>query len=137
MPNDLTLTTRGLPAPGGPTRVDRTFQWLFVGDTLTIPKHQCGQTDFCADDSEQHTWLEQHGAAWMHAVWDCVWQWNTPAARDDFMAALAPLDPSHDKVAPALRKLDRPGATGKARAARALLALDRPNLAAAVPALER
>lgn len=137
MPNDITLATCGLPTPGGPTLVDRTFQWMFVGDTLTIPKHQCGQTEFCADDSEQHAWLERHGAAWMHAVWDCVWEWNNPAARDDFMAALAPLDPSRDEVAKALRKLDRPGATHRARAAKALLALDQPNLAAAVPALER
>lgn len=137
MPNDLTLTTRGLPAPGGPSWADRTFQWLFVGDTLTIPKYQCGQTDFCANDSEQHAWLERHGAAWMHAVWHCVWEWNNPAARDDFMAALAPLDPSHDKLASALRKLGGPRATDRARAAKALLALDQPNLAAAVPALER
>lgn len=137
MPNDVTLTTRGLPTPGGPTAVDRTFQWMFVGDTLTIPKYQCGQTEFCANDSEQHAWLERHGAAWMHAVWHCVWEWNTPAARHDFMAALAPLDPSHDAVASALRKLGAPKPTSKARAAKALLALDQHNLAAAVPTLER
>lgn len=137
MPSDVTLTTRGLPTPGGPTWADRTFQWMFVGDTLTIPKYQCGQTEFCANDSEQHAWLERHGAAWMHAVWHCVWEWNNPAARYDFMAALAPLDPSHDKVAPALRKLDKPGAKDRARAAKTLLALDQPNLAAAVPTLER
>lgn len=137
MPNDLTLTTRGLPAPGSATCVDRTFEWFFAGDTLTIPKSQCGQTDFIARDSAQAAWLAERGPEWLHGVWDCVWAWNTPGARDDFMAVLAPLDPQGDKVTRALRKLDRPNAAGRVKAATTLLALDRPNLAAAVPALER
>lgn len=137
MPNDLTLTTRGLPAPGGPTWPGRTFQWMFVGESLTIPKHQCGPNEFCANDPEQHAWLERRGAAWMHPVWHCIWEWNTPAARDAFMAALAPLDPSHDAVASALRKLGRARTAGEIGAMKALLALDQPNLAAAAPVLER
>ncbi len=137
MPTDLTLTTCGLPTPGGPTCRERTFEWFFVGATLTIPKYQCGQTDFCARDHEQRAWLDAHGAQWIHGVWDCVWEWNTPTARDEFMAALAPLDPLADAVARAVGKLARPKGVGRAKAARALLALDRPNLAAAVPTLER
>lgn len=137
MPNDLTLTTRGLPTPGGPTWVGRTFQWIFAGDTLTIPKYQCGQTDFCAQDSEQGSWLDGRGAAWLHGVWHCVWEWNTPGARDEFMAILAPLDPSHDEVARAMRTLDGANAADRAQAARTLLALSQPNLAAALPAIEQ
>lgn len=137
MPNDLTLITRGLPTSGGPTRVDRTFQWIFAGDTLTIPKFQCGQTDFCARDPEQAAWLAACGEAWLHEVWDCVWAWNTPGARDDFMAILAPLDPSHAEVARAMAGLGGASAAERVQAARALLALTRPNLAAAVPTFER
>lgn len=137
MPRDLTLTTRGLPTPGGPTCTDRTFQWLFVDNTLTIPKYQCGQSEFCADDHEQDAWLGRHAAAWMRAVWCCVWEWNTPTARDEFLAALAPLDPQADAVARALRKLGRATTPGRREAAESLLELAAPNLAAAVPALTR
>jgi hypothetical protein len=137
MPNDLTLTTRGLPTPGGATWVDRTFHWAFVGDTLTIPKFQCGQSEFSAKDPEQGHWLDAHGAVWLREVWYCVWEWTTPGARDDFMAILAPLDPLSDEVTRVMLELDGVNPAGRAQAARALLALTRPNLAAAVPVIER
>lgn len=137
VPNDLTLVTHGLPTPGGATFPERTFQWFFERNTLTIPKYQCGQTEFCANDHEQARWLDEHGSRWLHEVWHCTWEWNTSGARDDFMAALAPLDPLHAEVASALRELDAANATDRARAARALLALPGPNLAAALPALEQ
>lgn len=137
MPNDLTLTTRGLPTPGGPTCVDRTFRWIFAGNGLTIPRHQSGQSEYSADDHEQSRWLDEHGEAWLREVWCCDWEWTTPGARDDFMAILAPLDPLHDAVAQALRELDAANAAGRAQAATALRALSRPNLAAAVPAIQR
>lgn len=137
MPTDVTLTTRGLPTPGGATLVDRTFQWLFERDTLTIPKHQSGQSEFSADDDEQGRWLDEHGGVWMRGVWYCVWEWITPGARDDFMAILAPLDPLSAAVTRAMHELDGADAAGRARAAAALRALTRPNLATALPALQR
>ncbi len=136
MPNDLTLTTRGLPTPGGATWMDRTFHWIFAGDTLTIPKYQSGQSEFSAEDPEQGRWLDAHGAVWLRGVWYCVWEWITPGARDDFMAILAPLDPLSDEVARAMLELDEADSAGRSQAARALLKLTRPNLAAAVPAIE-
>lgn len=137
MPNDLTLATRGLPAPGGASLTDRTFQWFFERNSLTIPRYQCGQTEFCATDGEQARWLDAHGSQWLHEVWHCTWEWNTPGARDDFMAVLAPLDPLHDEVNSALRELGTTNTADRAQAARALLALPAPNLAAALPALAR
>lgn len=137
MPNDLTLTTRGLPTPSSATLVDRTFHWIFERDALTIPKYQCGQSEFSAKDAEQGHWLAAHGAVWLREVWYCAWEWTTPGARDDFMAILAPLDPLSDAVTRAMLELDGMDAAGRAQAARALRALTQPNLAAAVPAIQR
>lgn len=137
MPNDLTLTTRGLPTPSGATLVDRTFHWIFERDALTIPKYQCGQSEFSAKDAEQGRWLAAHGTMWLREVWYCAWEWTTPGARDDFMAILAPLDPLSDAVTRAMLELDGADAAGRAQAARALRALTQPNLAAAVPAIQR
>jgi hypothetical protein len=137
MATDLTLTTRGLPTPGGATHLDRTFEWIFADNALTIPKYQSGQSEYSANDPEQGRWLDEHGAPWLRGVWYCFWEWTTPAARDDFMASLAPLDPLADEVARAMPAVDAADTAGRAEATRALLKLTRPNLAAAVPAFKR
>ena len=137
MLDDVTLVTRGLPAPDVPTCAQRTFEWYFKGDSLTIPKRQCGINEFIAEDHDQAQWLEAHGKAWMREVWYCTWEWNTPAMRAAFMAVLASVDPSRAEVEAALAWLGGADANGRAQAAKELLAMHPPNLAAAVPALER
>lgn len=79
---DFTITTRGLPKgaagadPERPYSFEISWQYRLPGWVLSIPRYQCGQSEFSADFPEQERWLTALCARkpWLEEVWFVTWQ---------------------------------------------------------------